>query len=248
MKISIITVVFNNSHTIRSAIISVLSQTYKDIEYIIIDGASTDGTLEIINEYSRKISIIVSEKDNGIYDAMNKGIKKATGDIIGILNSDDLYYDDFIIETIVNKFINDKNLEVLYGNLIYVDKNDISKVVRKWISCEYHTNFFEYGNVPPHPSLFLKREVYSVVGLFNLEYKLASDYEFMLRVFKKYSFKIKYINHFLVKMRLGGITNKNITNIYLGNIEILKAWRNNALKIPILFIPKRILKRLSQYI
>ncbi len=248
MKISIITVVYNNARTIRCAINSVLSQSYKDIEYIIIDGGSNDGTLEIINNYNNKISVIVSEKDNGIYDAMNKGIKKATGDVIGILNSDDLYFNENIIELVANKFIDDGALDVLYGDLVYVEKNDISIVVRKWVSCEYRTNFFESGNVPPHPSLFLKRKVYSLVGLFNLDYKLASDYEFMLRVFKMHSFKIKYINNFLVKMRLGGATNKNITNIYLGNIEILKAWKNNALTIPILLIPKRIFKRLSQYI
>jgi glycosyltransferase involved in cell wall biosynthesis len=248
MKVSIITVVFNNQKTISSAINSVLSQSHTDVEYIIIDGASTDGTLEIINQYRDKITLIISEKDNGIYDAMNKGIRIATGDIIGILNSDDLYNSNTILEMINNEFLDDKNLKVLYGDLVYVDKNDISKIVRRWISCDYDTRFFERGNVPPHPSLFLKREVYNLVGLFNLEYKLASDYEFMLRVFKNHSFKIKYIHQVFVRMRLGGATNKNFTNIFLGNMEILKAWKNNALKTPILFIPKRIFKRLLQYI
>jgi glycosyltransferase involved in cell wall biosynthesis len=248
MKISIITVVYNNVQSIRSAIESVLSQNYNDIEYIVIDGASTDGTLEIINEYSSKISIIESEKDHGIYDAMNKGINRASGEIIGILNSDDLYYNCNILELIANEFNNDKLLDVLYGDLVYVDKKDINKVVRKWISSDYDSSFFERGEVPPHPSLFLKKEVYNTIGLFNLEYKLASDYEFMLRVFKLHVFKIKYINKILVKMRLGGATNKNIKNIMLGNIEILKAWKNNSLKAPILFVPKRIFKRLSQFL
>jgi glycosyltransferase len=134
------------------------------------------------------------------------------------------------------------------NNLIYVEKEDITKIVRKWISCDYDMTFFERGDVPPHPSLFLKKKVYNTVGLFDLKYKLASDYEFMLRVFKKNSFKSKYINQVFVKMRLGGATNKNFRNIYLGNLEILKAWKNNSLKIPILFIPKRILKRLFQFI
>lgn len=248
MKVSIITVVYNNVKTIRSAINSVLNQSYNEIEYIIIDGASTDGTLDIINEYRDKISVIVSEKDNGIYDAMNKGILQATGDIIGILNSDDLYDNNKIIEIIADEFIKDKKLEIVYGDLVYVAKNDISKIVRKWTSCDYDLTFFDRGEVPPHPSLFLKNNVYKIAGLFNLEYKLASDYEFMLRVFKKNTFKLKYINKVLVKMRLGGATNKNYKNIYLGNVEILKAWKINGLKIPILFIPRRIIKRLSQFI
>lgn len=248
MKLSIITVVFNNVKTIRSAIESVLNQGYKDIEYIIIDGASTDGTLDIIHEYEDKISILISEKDKGIYDAMNKGILCASGDIIGILNSDDIYYSNDILETIANEFVKNEKLDVLYGDLVYVDKNDISKIVRKWKSCEYDATYFQRGEVPPHPSLFLKSGVYNSVGLFNLEYKLASDYEFMLRVFKIHSFNIKYINQVFVKMRLGGATNKNLRNIYLGNMEILKAWENNDLKLPNLFIPKRIIKRLLQYL
>jgi glycosyltransferase involved in cell wall biosynthesis len=248
MKISIITVVYNNENTIKDAIDSVLSQSYKNIEYIIIDGASTDQTINIIKSYEKKITKFISEKDLGIYDAMNKGILQATGDIIGILNSDDLYENNKIIEIITNEFIKDIELDILYGNLVYVEKNDITKIVRKWISCDYDMTFFERGDVPPHPSLFLKKKVYNTVGLFDLKYKLASDYEFMLRVFKKNSFKSKYINQVFVKMRLGGATNKNFRNIYLGNLEILKAWKNNSLKIPILFIPKRILKRLFQFI
>jgi glycosyltransferase involved in cell wall biosynthesis len=248
MKISIITVVYNNAITISSAINSVLNQSHFDIEYIIIDGESTDGTLEIINKYQNKISIIISEKDKGIYDAMNKGITMATGDIIGILNSDDLYNSNSILEIVNEEFQKDKNLQILYGDLVYVAKNDISKIVRKWNSCEYYPDFFEQGNVPPHPSLFLKKEIYKTVGLFNLEYKLASDYEFMLRVFKNYSFKIKYLNQIFVKMRLGGATNKNLKNIYLGNKEILNAWKNNSLKTPTLFIFKRLFKRILQYI
>jgi glycosyltransferase involved in cell wall biosynthesis len=248
MKISIITVVYNNVNTIRSAIESVLNQSYIDIEYIVIDGASNDGTLDILNEYKDKIALIISEKDKGIYDAMNKGISNATGDVIGILNSDDIYENHNVIETIANEFENIPDLDFLYGDLFYVSKDDISKIVRKWNSCKYDTTFFERGEVPPHPTLFLKRHVYSIAGLFNLEYKLASDYEFMIRIFKKFNFKNKYLNQVLVRMRLGGATNKNIKNIYLGNIEILKAWKNNDLKLPIFLLPKRIFKRIAQYL
>jgi glycosyltransferase len=248
MKISIITVVYNNEKSIKDAIDSVLSQTYKNIEYIIIDGSSTDQTINIIKSFESNITKFISEKDAGIYDAMNKGILQATGDIIGILNSDDVYENSNIIEIVKNEFLKDKNLDILYGNLIYVEKEDITKIVRKWISCDYDLSFFERGDVPPHPSLFLKREVYNAAGMFNIKYKLAADYEFMLRIFKKYSFKSKYINHIFVRMRLGGATNKNLKNIYLGNLEILKAWKENSLKIPFLFIPKRIIKRLLQYL
>jgi glycosyltransferase len=179
---------------------------------------------------------------------MNKGILQATGDIIGILNSDDIYENSRIIEIVMNEFLINKNLDILYGNLVYVEKNNISKIVRKWVSCDYDLSFFERGDVPPHPSLFLKREVYNTAGIFNLKYKLAADYEFMLRIFKKYSFNTKYINQVFVRMRLGGATNKNLKNIYKGNLEILNAWKNNSLRSPFLFMPKRILKRLLQYI
>lgn len=248
MKISVITVVYNNVRTIRTAIESVLSQTYSNIEYIIVDGGSNDGTVEIINEYYDKISLFISEKDDGIYDAMNKGVSKATGDIIGILNSDDLYENNKILELIATQFIIFNDLDILYGDLVYVSNDDISKVVRSWKSCNYDDTFFERGEVPPHPTLYIKKNVYEIAGLFNLEYKLASDYEFMIRVFKKYTFKSKYISQVFVKMRLGGVTNKNFKNIYLGNLEILKAWKKNGLILPYLFLPKRFFKRISQFL
>jgi glycosyltransferase len=230
------------------AINSVLNQTYDNIEYIIIDGGSNDGTLDLIDSYKDKISVFISEPDNGIYDAMNKGIKFATGDIIGILNSDDIYYNEVVINDVVHEFKQDHQLDILFGDLVYVDKFDTSKIIRKWISCNFYNNFFEDAHVPPHPSLFLKNIIYYEAGLFNLKYKLAADYEFMLRIFKKYNYKSKYLNSFLVKMRLGGATNKNFINIYNGNVEIIKSWKDNFIKMPILLIPKRIIKRLLQFI
>ncbi len=248
MKITIITVVFNNRKTIKTAIESVLNQTYNNIEYIIIDGGSSDGTLDILYNFKDKVALIISESDHGIYDAMNKGINLATGDLIGILNSDDLYDNSHIIENVVNEFNMDNKLDILYGDLVYVKKTDTSKIIRKWNSQEYYNNFFENGNVPPHPSLFLKRKVYLESGLFKLDFLLAADYEFMLRIFKKKSYKSKYINKTFVRMRLGGATNKNFMNIYKGNVEILKSWISNDLKIPFLLIPKRILKRVIQFL
>lgn len=248
MKISIITVVYNNEKTIKEAIESVFSQTYSEIEYVIIDGNSIDNTVKVINKYNDQLSYFISEKDNGIYDAMNKGIKASTGDVIGILNSDDLYQDSTVIQTVMNHFNQDLNLDIVFGDLVYVKNDNVDKVIRYWKSRPYFRKYFEMGNVPPHPSLFVKKNVYTEAGLFSLDYKLAADYEFMLRIFKKHNFKSKYINKVIVKMRLGGATNQSFSNIKRQNKEILLAWKNNNLKVPLLLMPLRILKRLAQFV
>ncbi|PJJ10939.1 glycosyltransferase involved in cell wall biosynthesis [Flavobacterium sp. 1] len=248
MKISIITVVYNNEKTIKDAMQSVLSQTYKNIEYVIIDGNSKDNTVNLIKDYNEKLGYFISEKDNGLYDAMNKGIKACTGDVIGILNSDDLYQDSNVISDVIKQFNDDSELDILYGDLVYVKSDDTNKVVRNWKSKSYYNNFFENANVPPHPALFVRSIVYKEVGLFDLQYKLAADYELMLRMFKKHHFKSKYINRLIIKMRLGGATNQSFTNIINQNKEILKAWKNNDLQAPLYLMPVRIFKRLLQFI
>jgi len=248
MKISIITVVYNNEKTIEDAILSVLSQSYQDIEYIVIDGNSTDQTISIINRYRDKISKFVSEKDSGIYDAMNKGVLMATGEVIGILNSDDVYADENVIQDVFYHFDKNKNLQSLYGDLVYVSPNDIKKVVRSWTSRQYYESFFEDGNVPPHPALFIKKEVYDCYGVFNLKFRLAADYDLMLRILKKYNISTLYIQRLMVRMRLGGATNKSINNIIKGNKEIIKSWEVNGFKIPLKLMPLRVLRRLMQFI
>lgn len=248
MKISIITVVFNNEKTIKDAMNSVFEQSYKNVEYVIIDGNSKDNTVNIINKHQEKLGYFVSEKDEGLYDAMNKGIQASTGEIIGILNSDDLYQDTEVIANVVEQFKIDSELDILYGDLVYVKSDNTNKVVRNWKSKSYYNRFFENANVPPHPSLFVRREVYKEVGLFDLRYKLAADYELMLRMFKKHDFKSKYINRLIVKMRLGGATNQSFSNIINQNKEILKAWNDNNLKAPFYLMPLRIFKRLIQFI
>jgi len=248
MRISIITVTYNSSRTIIDCIYSVHNQSFNDIEHIIIDGLSTDNTINLINSVPNSVKIIVSEKDDGIYDAMNKGLKLATGDVIGFLNSDDLYANNNILNEVMFHFNLDRNLDILYGDLIYIKHNNIEKKVRTWKSKQYYPNFFENGSVPPHPSLFLSRRVYQTVGNFNLKYTLAADYEFMLRIFKKYNFKMLHLPLVLVHMRLGGATNNSIKNIYKGNKEILQSWKENGYKIPLLLIPKRIFKRLIQFL
>jgi glycosyltransferase involved in cell wall biosynthesis len=248
MKISIITVVYNNHQTIKTAIDSVLSQDYEDIEYIIIDGQSTDGTLDLIQGYGDSISRVISEPDKGIYDAMNKGIALCTGEVIGILNSDDVYANRNVLSEVMQQFTADASLDLVYGDLVYVKHNDLDQVVRTWISKPYYPKFFEDGHVPPHPSLFIKRLVYQKTGLFNLDMRLAADYEFMLRLFKLHPYKSKYLNRLFVKMRLGGATNASIKNIVNGNLEILRAWKINHLKAPLLLMPRRIAKRLIQFV
>ena len=246
-KLSIITVVYNNKETIANAIESVLSQEYSNLEYIIIDGKSNDGTCHVINKYASKITKFISEKDSGIYDAMNKGIQLAIGDVIGILNSDDVYANNSILNEVMLQFNNDRNLDILYGDLVYVKHDNINKIIRTWTSKPYYPNFFENGGVPPHPSLFVSARVYREAGNFNLKYRLASDYEFMLRIFKSYNFKILYHPLVIVHMRLGGATNKSLKNIIIGNVEILNSWKENDYRIPILLIPNRIFKRLIQF-
>nr|WP_067060498.1 glycosyltransferase family 2 protein [Mucilaginibacter sp. L294] len=248
MKISIITVAYNSAKTIEETIRSVLSQDYGDIEYLIIDGKSTDGTLDIINKYKAEISNVISEADEGIYDAMNKGIKVATGDIIGFLNSDDVFENESVLSIIADQFLKKTDTYVVYGDLNYVLQDDLTKVKRRWISMPYYQKFFDDGHVPPHPTLYAKKKVYEIVGHFNTNYKLAADYEFMLRLFKKHNFNSVYIALALVKMRLGGATNKNVSNIIKGNKEILNSWTANNLSLPLTLMPKRVYRRLIQFI
>ncbi len=247
MKVTIITVVYNNEQFIAGAIESVLGQSYQNIEYIIIDGASTDNTLQIINGYKNRITKIVSEKDNGLYDAMNKGVGLATGDVIGILNSDDIYYSDKVIEEIVESFKSNEKADAVYGNLVYCEQANIDKVVRRWVTKPHYKSFFEDGEIPPHPGLFIRKSVYDSVNGYNLSFKIAADYEFMLRAFRANRFKIIFINKFLVRMRLGGASNKNVKNIIQGNREIQRAWKINGLKFPLKLLIVRPYKKIRQY-
>jgi glycosyltransferase involved in cell wall biosynthesis len=246
MKVSIITVCYNSEKTIYDSLLSIKNQTYKNIEHIIIDANSQDSTLSIVSKFEH-VNFVISEKDNGIYDAMNKGISIATGDIIGILNSDDILINNNIISDITNAFNNNVNIDMIYGNLYYVENYNLNKILRKWVSKPYFENYFENGNVPPHPTLYIKKNVYNNSIFFNLKYTLAADYEFMLRVFKVYKYNSLYIDKYFVKMRNGGATSKNWKNRYIQNKEIIAAWNDNNLKLPSFFIIKRIFIKLLQY-
>ena len=228
MKVSIITVVYNGYDTIESSIRSVLFQNYNNMEYIIIDGGSTDGTLDILKKYKNEVDVIVSEKDKGIYDAMNKGIKLSTGDIIGILNSDDFYMNEEVISTVVHS-LKASSLSGIYSDLLYVDRYEGTKIIRYWKAGYYSREKFYWGWMPPHPTVFLKKEVYEKYGGFNIKLKSAADYEFLLRIMLKNNVRLKYINKVLIKMRVGGKSNISLYNRLRANMEDLKAWRINGL-------------------
>lgn len=229
LRVSIITVCYNSSETIESTIQSVISQDYSNIEYIIVDGKSTDNTLQIIEKYRSKISKIISEQDDGIYYALNKGIEAATGDIIALLHSDDFYSSPQIISKVVKLFI-EQNIDTVYGDLQYVDRTEISKIKRNWKSGEYKEGLFLKGWMPPHPAFFVRTSCYEKYGAFNTSLRSASDYELMLRLLHKYKCSTAYIPEVLVKMRVGGKSNVTLINRIKANREDKKAWLLNGLK------------------
>lgn len=246
LKVSIITVSFNSAVTIEDTIKSVFSQIYPNIEYIIIDGASTDGTQEIINRYKNRIAYFVSEPDQGIYNAMNKGIARATGDIIGTLNADDTYAHKRVIETVV-KYFETSEAECGWGDLVYVKRDNLGKIVRMWISSPYKEGLFEKGWHPPHPAFFVKRETYARHGGYHEQFKIAADYEMALRLLKKYKVKSCYIPETLVKMRVGGISNSHLSGIVLANKESYQAWKINDLPVSPWVIIKKLLSKTKQF-
>jgi glycosyltransferase involved in cell wall biosynthesis len=228
MKISVITAVLNSKDFIEDSIQSVLHQTYKNIEHIVIDGGSTDGTVGTIEKYQLGITKIVSERDDGIYDAMNKGIRLATGEVIGILNADDFYPDSGILEKVAQVFGNE-DIESCYGDLEYVDAVDTARVVRHWRSGPYDVNKFYSGWMPPHPTFFVRRSIYRQYGLFDLSLGSAADYELMLRFLVKHRITAAYIPEVIIKMRMGGVSNASIKNRIRANRMDRRAWSVNGL-------------------
>ena len=246
MKISIITACYNSAATIGDTLQTVSIQDYDNIEHIIVDGASTDNTLEIVG-YFPHVTKIVSEKDNGIYDAMNKGIALATGDVVGILNSDDVYTDRHVISKVMKEF-EKNNTDVVYADLQYVKFHDLQKVTRTWHSGNFSKRKFFYGWMPPHPTFFVRREVYEKIGDFNCSLRSAADYEFMLRVLLKNNFKARYIPEVLVKMRTGCMSNATFRHRLRANREDREAWRINNITPYFFTIPFKPLRKVLQFI
>jgi glycosyltransferase involved in cell wall biosynthesis len=246
LRVSIITVTLNSASTIADTMQSVGEQDYPLIDHIIVDGASTDRTLEIIKEYPHHIHVI-SEKDNGIYDAMNKGILAAKGDIIGILNSDDMYMGPHVISTIAEVF-RDPEVQCCYADLQYVDYRNARRIKRIWKSGIYKSNAFYWGWMPPHPTFFVRRSVYEQCGLYNTNMQSAADYEMMLRVMARHQLKSAYIPLILVKMRTGGISNASAKNRLRANREDREAWRTNGLKPYFFTLYLKPLRKIPQFL
>jgi len=227
MKITIITATYNSESSLQRTIDSVAGQDYENIEHIIIDGGSTDNTINIIQANLIHITKYISEKDNGIYSAFNAGIKLATGDIIGFLNSDDIFTDSYIISKVVESF-RTKNCDVLYGNLIYQTKNNTNaKTVRYWKSNVFRKSGLKYGWMPPHPTVYCKKEIYEKYGYYDEKFKISADYDYMLRIFKEPLIKKDYLATVMVKMNVGGVSNGSFSGIYKKSKEDIRAIKRN---------------------
>lgn len=245
MKVSIITIAYNSAETIENTIKSVANQRYPNIEYIIVDGGSTDQTLSIVERYKSDIAKVISEPDKGIYDAMNKGVAHATGELIGILNSDDIYADEQVISDIVER-IGDK--DAIYADLVYVKRDAIDEVTRYWKSGEYKEGDFLKGWMPPHPTFFLRKDCYDKFGTYNLKLKSAADYECMLRMIHKHQVSLAYLPRVITKMRVGGQSNVTVNNRVKANKEDRMAWEINGLKPRFYTLYLKPLRKVGQFL
>ena len=245
LKVSIITVCYNAADTIESTIISVLSQSYSNIQYIIIDGNSTDHTMDIVNKYSNKISKVVTESDKGLYDAINKGIALADGDIIGILNADDIFYKDSKIETIIKIFNNNPNTMSLIGDIAFI--NNTKEITRYYSSKIWLPFFFRFGFMPPHPSFYCRRELFSKHGNYRTDFKIAADFELLLRFLLINKVNYKYINEIVVLMKPGGLSTKNWISQKTITKEIMNACKLNGIYTNYLFVSFRFFFKAIQF-
>ena len=242
MKISLVTVSYNSAATIKDTIESIRSQDYKDIEYIVVDGNSSDGTLDIIKSYAPKIDKWISEPDQGIYDAMNKAIKMATGEVVGILNSDDFYSANNVVSQVAAA-LGDPNVDAVFGDLVFVDPGNLKKVVRKYSSAKWYPEKFARGFMPAHPTFFVRRKYYEQIGLFKTDYRIAADYELLIRFLYVHKLKYKYLPVNMVTMRKGGVSSNGIRSNIILNDEIIRGCRENGIKTSVFKVyPKYFVK------
>jgi len=246
MKITIITVTYNCEKYLEQCIQSVLNQSYKNVEYIIVDGGSNEHTINIIKKYENRISKWISEPDNGMFDALNKGMKMATGDVIGVLHSDDVFASDDVLETITNNF-QTKNVDTLYGDLNYVYEDDILKIYRKWESKPFDRNLFKKGWMPAHPAFYFKRTLLEKYGNYKIEFNSASDYEFMARYLFKHNLSTVYLPKLIIRMRKGGLSNNSFLKRIEANRNDYKAMKANGIPFPLFVSILKPLSKLHQY-
>ncbi|MCG2462877.1 glycosyltransferase [Flavobacteriaceae bacterium F89] len=246
MKISIITATYHSEATIEACMDSVLGQGYSDLEYLILDGGSKDGTMARIQQCVDPRVRVISEPDQGIYDALNKGIAMATGEVIGFVHSDDFLASDDCLANMLHLFESEK-VDGVYGDLHYVDAQETARVVRNWKSKPFHRALLRRGWMPAHPTLFLKKEVYDKHGVFNLEFKIAADYDMMLRIFKDDTLKFAYLPQVVTKMRLGGVSNGSLKSIIRKTREDYKAMKYNQLSNPLYTICAKNLSKIPQF-
>jgi len=247
MKVSIITVVYNAEKYIQDCIESVINQTYPDIEYIVIDGASTDNSLSIIKKYKSNISHFVSEKDKGIYDAINKGLSISSGEIIGVLNADDMLASTDVITAIVKHFAIHQP-DAVYGNLNYVDAGDITKITRKWVSKQFARKDIEMGWMPAHPTFYVKRELFEKYGNYSLDFGTAADYELMIRFLYHFQINAIFLNCLIVNMRVGGVSNSSSKQRYLALKNDYSAMKTNKIPHPLITLLFKKLSKIPQYL
>ncbi|MCI4668417.1 MAG: glycosyltransferase [Bacteroidia bacterium] len=247
MKVSLVTVSWNNADVIKNCLDSVASQDHPELEYIIIDGASKDGTQDIIKSYNGLTNHFVSEPDKGIYDAMNKGLKLASGEVIGLINADDFLVHEHVISRVVREF-EEKEVDAIFGDVEYVDPDDLDRVVRYYPGKGFKPAMMKQGNMPPHPSFYVKRELYERFGLFDTQFRITADFEFMVRLFLKGGISYSYIPETLVKMRTGGASTSGLKSMLNINREMLVSLRQNGISSNYLHLYSRYFKKIFQLI
>ncbi len=248
MKISVITVTYNSAATITDTLKSVEEQTFQNVEHIVVDGGSSDATLKLVSAHGSRVSKLLSEPDQGIYDAMNKGIRLATGDVIGFINSDDFYASSQSLQAVADVFA-DAKVQACWGDLCYVKQYNTDQIIRYWQSSSFSPGLFARGWCPPHPTLFVRRQVFERIGGFDINYRIAADMELMARLLEVHRIPGQYIPQVLVHMRMGGTTNRSLRNIVNQNREIWRALRAHRLAPSLLpFVTRKLIERARQFV